>query len=130
MATPTIALVVQPDTSVRRETAACLRDLGFSVSEFDDECHFYAQAIRLMSSPGRDRRSVVIVAEPTAGVIRDLETLRSCSPRTGIVLVDGPEHLEAARELGAACLTRDRPSREDVERAVEAAFAASRAAIN
>ncbi|HXJ37582.1 MAG TPA: hypothetical protein VMS22_26440 [Candidatus Eisenbacteria bacterium] len=128
MAGPAIALVVQPDTSIRREIATCLRDLGFSVSEFDDECRFYAQAIRLMSNPGCDRESMVILAEPTECAMRDLKTLRSCSLHTGIVLVDGPEHVTGEGKLRAARLRGDRPSRDDVERAVEAAFAASRAA--
>ncbi len=114
----TTALVMRSDADARHATAATLRDLGFAVVPFGDEAHLYAQAIRLAIAPGAIRRPMVIVTEPTDGVVRDLAMLRSGSWRVPVVLVGRDATDDLGRRLAAACLPEEQPGREAFERAI------------
>jgi hypothetical protein len=122
-ATPKTAFVMQSDPTACRRTGAALRDLGFAVTEFDDECHLYAQAIRAAAAPRGDLGSLVILAEPTCAVLQDLEVLRSGHWPTPLVLIGGDVSPEVARRLRAACLPCERPTAQELRRAVDAALA-------
>jgi hypothetical protein len=116
------ALIMRSDPSACHETAATLERLGFAVSEFVDECHLYAHAIRLATS-AVDPGSFVIVAEPASGVVQDLEILRSASWRTPLVLVGQAASVGVASRLRAACLPCERPTGAELRRAIDEALA-------
>lgn len=126
-ARPTTAFVMQSDGAACRRTAAALRDLGFAVAEFADEPHLYAETIRAAAEQHRDRRSFVILAEPTGEMLRDLEVLRSGRWPTPLVLVGAGASAEDARRLRAAWLPREHPTAEELRAAIETALARSTA---
>ena len=123
MAVPTTVLLMRLDSTASRKTAAALRRLGFAVTEFVDGCHLYAHAIGLATSRGHDPRSVVILAEATLEVVRDLQTLRGGSRPTPLVLVGDDADLDVARRLRAAYLPRAHSTREALRDAIAEALA-------
>ena len=125
MAGPTRALVMRSDPVVRRETAAALGEFGLAVTEFADECHLYAHAIRLAAAPGVEPGSFIIVAEPSEGVVRDLEILRGGSRRVPLVLVGPGADPQVAGRLFAACLASEHPTGAQLRRAIDTALALS-----
>jgi hypothetical protein len=125
MAPVTTALVMRVDATRCRETASALRRLGLAVTEFGDGCRLYAHALALGTSRDHDRRSVVILAEPTLDVVRDLETLRSGSSPTPLVLVGDGATPEVARRLRAAYLACAQPTSQDLRKAIDLALQAS-----
>ena len=124
-ATPITALLMRSNTAACRTTAAVLRSLGYAVTEFDDEVHLYAHTIHAAIAPGVDRRSLVILTEPTDDVVRDLEMLRSGNWQTPLVLVGQMANPEMARRLDAACLPSDQPTAEELRGAIKVARSVS-----
>ena len=121
-ATPNVALVMRRLPAARRDTAARLRDLGFTVSEFADEAHLWGRT--MMSAPG-EHRSFVIVVEPTDDVVHDLEVLRSGQWGTPLVLLGLDAEPSLARRLRAACVPGERPTTTELCEAIERAVSAA-----
>ena len=124
-AIPLTAFVMRSDATACRRTAIALRGLGFAVAEFGDGAHLYGHAIRAASvSSHRDRRSFVILAEPTDDVLQDLAVLRSGNWPTPLVLVGRDASPEVARALRAVCLSSETPTPRELQQAIDAALEA------
>jgi hypothetical protein len=120
-ATPARALVMQTDPCSRHATAAALRDLGFDPIVFDDPCHLYAYMLRATAAPHGDAKSFIVLVEPTAETVAELEVLRSGHWPMPFVLVGRQASRELARRLRAAWLPCERPTRQGLRRAIATA---------
>ena len=123
---PRLALVMRTDDTACRTTAATLRDLGFTVNAFRDEPHLYARTIGLATAAEDAHPHAIIVTEPTATVVRDVEMLRSANWRMPLVLVGAEATAEMCRRLLAAGIPCEQPSAQDLQRAIEDARKAAR----